>query len=140
MHCGQDRHTGSNSHQDALIVSSSQQESGTLKFVVTVYSLNRNKLPMEPNSCQNSTGIRLQLVHIWCARVRVRWARSVSHHVALQEAMKALKEMGNHRLDKMHLVRCYGVDDLDRLRNVPDEYVQPEKATFDEEVRPHCAS
>lgn len=43
--------------------------------------------------------------------------------------------MDNHRLDKMHLVRCYQVDNLDRLRNVPEEYVQPEKVTFDEEVR-----
>ena len=43
--------------------------------------------------------------------------------------------MDNHKLDKMHLVRCYRVDDLDRLRNVPEAYVQPEKAVFDEEVR-----
>lgn len=53
----------------------------------------------------------------------------------VQEAAKALREMDNHRLDKLHLVRCYRVDDLDRLRNVPEEYTQPDKSTFDEEVR-----
>jgi hypothetical protein len=55
--------------------------------------------------------------------------------LGVQEAAKAVKEMDNHKLDKMHVLRCYRVDDLDRLRNVPDEYVQPEKAVFDEGVR-----
>ena len=55
--------------------------------------------------------------------------------VVVQEATKAVSEMDNHKLDKMHLVRCYRVDELDRLRNVPEEYVQPEKSEFDKQVR-----
>jgi hypothetical protein len=53
----------------------------------------------------------------------------------VQEAAKAVKEMDNHRLDKLHLVRCYLVDDLDRLKNVAEAYEQPALQAFDPEVR-----
>lgn len=52
----------------------------------------------------------------------------------MQEAAKAVKEMDKYRLDKAHLVRVYLVDDLDRLAQVPIDYLEPPTASFDVEV------
>lgn len=59
---------------------------------------------------------------------------------ALQEAVAAVREMDNHTFDKSHTLRVYRIDELDRLASVPEEYTQPEKAQFDEQVHARACS
>lgn len=54
----------------------------------------------------------------------------------LQEAQRAAQEMNGFQFDKAHKLKVYSIDELDRLAKVPEEYQAPERATFDEQVRP----
>ena len=49
-------------------------------------------------------------------------------------ATEAIKLLDNHKMDKTHTLRVNSLNDFDKLKDMDDNWVQPEKQAFDKKV------